>query len=189
MDSKDKDKLYNQYKSKLAEMVSDSDFHRFLPDVDGKIIKYADLEQYPTMDVLMPNQDDYRIILTETKKNSGHWCCLLKYKNCYEWFDSYGLRPEGEMSFIPTAMKEMLGETKHQLSRLFNTLPEDALGIYNKKKLQVLKDGINTCGRFTICRLQMAMFGYDLDEFLNFLKRQKTDTGKPYDVLMVDWIQ
>jgi hypothetical protein len=184
----EKDKLFNDYKAKLEQMISDTDFQRFLPDAHDKVIKYSDLANFETMDHLLPNKDDYRIILTETKKNSGHWCCLLKYGDTYEWYDSYGVCPEGELRFIPSAMKSLLGETTHELSRLFNTVPEDKYCIYNKKKLQVLKDGINTCGKWCICRLQMAMFGYDLPDFLEFVKRQKDKFGKPYDILVCDWI-
>jgi hypothetical protein len=183
-----KQQVFDGYKAKLEQMVSDSDFHRYLPDADGKIMKYVDLAKYNTMDELLPYNDDYRIILTETKKNSGHWCCLVKYGNVIEWWDSYGVRPEGEMAFIPQAIKQMLGETRHELNRLFDTVPEDKSCIYNKKKVQELKDGINTCGKWCICRVQMAMFGYNLPNFLDFLKRQKEETGKPYDILVSEWI-
>ena len=71
-------------------MLSDTDFERYFGSgVKQKIIKYSDLAHYPTMQDLLPEEKDYRIVLTENKPNSGHWCALLRNGNNYEWWDSY----------------------------------------------------------------------------------------------------
>jgi hypothetical protein len=34
----------------------------------------------------------------------------------------------------------------------------------------------------------MMRFGYTLPEFIEKLKKKKSETGKPYDILISDWI-
>ncbi|NDD59382.1 MAG: hypothetical protein EBZ47_09125, partial [Chlamydiae bacterium] len=84
-----------------------------------KILKYSELANYGNLDELLPDPKDYKVILTESKRNQGHWCCLLKYptkEGCvYEWFDSYSGMPDSELKFIPASVRRMLGESKHHL--------------------------------------------------------------------------
>lgn len=187
---KEKNKLIEHYQKSLRTMINDKDFTRYFGvDVENKILKYSQLANYQTINELLPEDKDFRIILTESKSNEGHWCCILKYNNVIEWFDSYGCRPDGELSFISKTMKLLLGENKHYLSRLLNTKLSNQNVIYNKTRFQVLDDGINTCGKWTILRILMMKFGYNLNEFVDFMKRQQEETGKPYDILVCDWIK
>ena len=61
---------------------------------DLKIVMYPDLAGYSSIEELLPNPNDYCIILiveSETKFNiSGHWTALLKYDGIYEYCDPYG---------------------------------------------------------------------------------------------------
>ena len=57
--------------------------------------------------------------------------------------------------------------------------------IYNKKKLQVLKDGINTCGRWVILRIMMFKTGYDLESFINFIDKYCINNDIPSDIAVV----
>ena len=54
-----------------------------------KIIKYADLDNYDDIYMLLPNRMDFCFILTESKLNSGHWTLLIRDDNIIEYFDSY----------------------------------------------------------------------------------------------------
>lgn len=184
-----KQKLMSHYQKCLSTMITDLDFKRYF-GVDTQVLKYSDLADYLNINQLLPKETDFKIILTESKPNEGHWCVLLKYNGgrTIEWFDSYGVRPDGELSFIPNAIKKMLGEDKHYLSKLIKTMDQDQHFVYNKTKFQKLQDGINTCGRWVICRTLMMQFGFNLEEFTNFIERQKRETDKPYDILLCDWI-
>ena len=188
-----KDSLLNSYKKQLAYMVSDDDFQMMLgPSANHKIIKYSELNNYNSLDQLLPEQRDYRIILTETKPNSGHWCLLSKYPSkggvVYEWFDSYGMRPDGELSFISSVMKRVLGEDKHILSKLMDDVKKGGgRDTYNKKKLQILADNISTCGRWCMLRAKMMEMGYSLDDFVDFIVKSKETYNVPFDILAVDF--
>lgn len=183
---KEKQILLNKYRQKLATMVSDLDFKRAFGD-GVKVLKYSELSNYHNINDLLPNAKDYVFILIETKKNSGHWTCLLKYDDVYEWFDSYGIRPDGELNFISKAIKELLGENHHELTRLIKTIPKGSKMIYNKRKLQKLAEGINTCGRWCILRASMLNIGFDLKEFVDFIERNAYMREKPSDILVCDF--
>jgi hypothetical protein len=180
-------KEIKEYQRKMSYMISDSDFVKFLgEDVKNKILKYSYLALYHRINELLPESIDYRIILTENQLNQGHWCCLLKYNNILEWFDGYNGKPDSELKYISPQMKAQLNEKTHYLTRLLKTkLPNQKI-IYNKKKLQTLKDGINTCGRWTIARLIFFKRGYNLNDFLEYLDKIAVQTGKPYDIIVCD---
>ena len=72
------EKKYKDTKEKLAKMISDEDFNRYFADAPQKLLKYSDLANIHNIDELLPEEQDYRIILTESQRNSGHWCCILK---------------------------------------------------------------------------------------------------------------
>ena len=72
--------------------------------------------------------------------------------------------------------------------KLIKTIPKGSSFEYNKKKFQKLKDGINTCGRWVIAYLILFHVNYTLEEFQEFFKDNKDQSGKPYDILVVDWI-
>ena len=170
-------------------MLSDTDFERYFGSgVKQKIIKYSDLAHYPTMQDLLPEEKDYRIVLTENKPNCGHWCALLRNGNTYEWWDSYGIMPDGELRFIPTKINQMLGQSRKNLSRLIQTIPKGSKFVYNKKRCQELNDNICTCGRWVVCRMQTEQCGYKLKDFQNLISKKSNELKKPPDILVCDWI-
>lgn len=179
---------YNKMKNKLATMVSDEDFNKYFIDAPQKLLKYSQLENINDINELLPEEKDYRIILTENQKNSGHWCCITRDKNIYTWFDSYGEKPDGELKYISAIMNKILGQDKKHLSRILKTIREPNQIFYNETKYQKLRDGINTCGRWCICFLLLHHMGYNLEEFKNFIKlNSKKYNNMPYDILICEF--
>jgi len=179
--------------SKLSMMITSEDIDRYLDAGSSKILKYAELDQFRTMEELLPKEVDYRIILIEQNPNSGHWCCILRYGKTIEWFDSYGLKPDGELNFISKIKNKLLGQDVKHLTFLFNDAVQREWNcIYNKKKLQKLKNGINTCGRWCLLRITMlTQFYFDLDEFLEFIEKNFKGgaLSKSKDQMISDWIK
>lgn len=182
-----KEEAYKKMKTKLATMISDADFNRFFTDAPQKLLKYSELENINDINELLPEEQDYRIILTESQKNSGHWCCITRKNNVYTWFDSYGEKPDGELKYISTMMNKILGQDKKHLSRILKTIKQPNEILYNETKYQVLRDGINTCGRWCICFLLLHHMGYDLKEFKNFIKLNAKKYNMPYDILICNF--
>ena len=185
-----KERQMAHYKKMLETMIDDTDISRWLGgDAREKIIKYSELKNYKTINDLIPEDKGYRIILTESKPNVGHWCCILKYKDILEWFDSYGVKMDGEFRYIPNVVRKMLGQDGNVLTKLLTqTKRPDQKVYYNKRRLQSGDDGINTCGRWCIARILAMMVGYELDDFITKVDDKVEETGKPPDILACDWI-
>jgi len=185
------DKQQKPTKEELAKMITGEFIDRYLHEGSTKIIKYSELSRYETIEDLLPKDTDFRIILIEQNYNSGHWACILRYGKTIEWFDSYGIKPDGELKFISTIKKKLLGEDHKYLTGLLNEA--DSRGwnvIYNKKKLQKLKDGINTCGRWVLLRITMMKdMMFDLPDFLAFVEKNFEGGDLTKDEMIVRWVK
>ena len=190
MSKKSKDALIKKYETELATMMSDADIHRHLGA--GKVLKYSELAEYRDINDLLPNDKDFKVILTEQQVNQGHWCCLLKYGkngNIIEWFDPYGVKPDGQFRYINTISKHLLGQGGNPLTKLLKNKQPNQNVYYNKRRFQVIDDNINTCGRWCIARILAMLVGYELDDFINKVDDKCEETGKPPDILVCDWIK
>jgi hypothetical protein len=66
-----------------------------------RIVKYAGLDNYDNIYMLLPNRMDFCFILTESELNSGHWTILIRDDDVFEYFDSYGTSPKNILEYIP----------------------------------------------------------------------------------------
>ena len=166
-----KQKLQQQIK----EEITDSDLTRYFGKRDFKnILKYSDLANYNSIQQLLPRNKSWKIILIEHEYNSGHWTLLLRYNNTIEWFNSYGSFPSEELDYISQYKNAQLDQqVKHLNILLTQALPKFNI-IYNKRKLQQLENGINTCGKWVILRIiMMEKYNMDLAQFLQFVDKLK----------------
>ena len=182
---------YKKYVKQLSKMVASNEFQKMLgPEVNNKIMKYSDLEGVKNLNDIMTEPKDYRIILIETQRNTGHWTAILKYNDKYfEWFDSYGLKPDAEFEFISPEMQEILDERQHILTILLNkVLLKGGKWIYNNVKFQKQAENVNSCGRWVTTRLYFFMkLNYNLKQFQDFFINWKKRTNLPFDVLVVEF--
>jgi hypothetical protein len=184
-----KQRAIEYYRKLLDQMMSDADFKRYFGDKPNLIMKYSELNNYTDIDDIIPEQKGFRIFLTEQRPNVGHWTVLLKYGDIWEWFDSYGVKPDGEFKYIPTVIRNALGQGGNRLSKLLKTKYPNSKIYYNKKKFQENNEGVNTCGRWVIARILAHQVGYELDDFITKVEEKCEETGKPPDILVCDWIQ
>lgn len=182
-----KKQMIDHYNNELGRMFSDGDIDRWVGK--GHIIKYSDLADYNTINDLLPNDKDFKIILIESSVNQGHWVCVMKYGDIIEYFNSYGSKPEYDFKFIPTMIRHLLGQGGNLLTKLLRTKNKGQKIYYNKKKLQKINNNVNTCGRWVVARVLAMKVGYELDDFINKVEEKCEATGKPSDVLVVDWIK
>jgi len=153
-------------KTILSYSFSNQDIKNYLGN-DTKIFEYKDLNNYNSIDEILPNEKDFCIILIETKQRSGHWTALMKYSGLLEWFDSYGLDVDEELNFISNIMRRTLGETKKQLSKLIDSSPYEC--IYNHVQLQTHKSFDDTCGRWVCSRILHFKKGLTLKQYIDYL--------------------
>ena len=77
----------------IHKALSDEDIGTIL-GTDTKIIRYSELRHIDDLDELLTKDIDYCIILYEDIPDRGHWTALSKYNGIYEYFDSYGKKPD-----------------------------------------------------------------------------------------------
>ena len=131
---------------------------------DTRILKYSELKGYDTIAELLPNINDFVILLLEDRPSSGHWTCLCKLSGGYYYMNSYGQKWDTDMSVIPMCIKKILGEDKREISRLLDGHPCG----YNKIKLQGASSQV--CGRWVVLFLTMTTkMGYSPAEFFEFI--------------------
>jgi len=137
-----------------------------------KIIKYADLDNYNDIYMLLPNRMDFCFILTESEINSGHWTLLIRDDNNFEYFDSYGVSPKNILDYIPNYMNKKLGNNySEDLGMIINSIKSTDKFTYNKTKFQKDAPNINTCGRWCISRLSLFLSDdLNLNEFNKLIK-------------------
>ena len=137
-----------------------------------KIVRYADLDNYNDIYMLLPNRMDFCFILTESEKNSGHWTLLIRDDNNFEYFDSYGTSPKNILDYIPTFMNKRLGNNYNEdIGMMIKSIKKTDKFIYNKIKFQKKQEGINTCGRWVIARLSLFLSDdLDLKDFTKLIK-------------------
>ena len=174
-------------KKKLAYSLSDSDLKSVLGQ-DLRIIKYADLDQYKSLNELLPENNSYVVILIESEHNSGHWVTISFRDNVFTMFDSYGCDLRTELDFISRAKNYILGNTKKELTDLIKNTEDCCEVLFNKERLQSKNSEIATCGRFVACYLSFFNMGYDLQGFLDFINKRCEDTGLPADIIVCQLI-
>jgi len=158
----------------MNKPLSNQQISKALNIPEDDIILYKKLHQCDTIDDLFKD-DLFKIILFETKAGFGHWVSLLKDKDKYIFFDSYGLAPDAELRFVLPLNRLLLGEDHRELTRLLRGKKV----IYNKVKFQGKES--STCGRYQVAWFDYFKMGYSLPEFQRFMKKHKT---KSYDNLI-----
>ncbi len=172
-------------KERLSAYITNDDLVRYFGnDINNQILKYSELSQFKHIEEILPHDKSYKIILIEEKLNSGHWVLIMRYGEHIEFFNSYGLKPSAELDFLSCLRNCFLGQNTKHLNILLDKARSRFKIIYNKKKFQKVKNGINTCGRWIILRIiMMCFFGMDLYSFIHFMEKLKKQYKLPFDVL------
>ena len=86
--------------------LSDKDIMRLIKG-KANLLTYTELQKYNNIDQVLGPYSAL-VLLYETSKNFGHWVCVFKVnENTIEHFDSYGLKPDDELKFIPEYFREV----------------------------------------------------------------------------------
>jgi hypothetical protein len=152
----------------FKKAFSDSDMRRICKD-QVNVITYRELREYKRIDDAL---GDYgaMILLYETKPLYGHWTAVHKVDGkTIEFFDSYGIKPDGQIKEVHPRFRKELGYDRPYLTEL--CMQDGYHIIYNDIKLQKLKDDMSTCGRW--CGLRIACRQIPLDAFVKLFLNQK----------------
>lgn len=133
------------------------------------VIEYSELSGVASLDSILVN--NCCLILYENEPGQGHWTCIIKRGNTYDFFDPYGYSVDSEFRYIPVEMQRQLHEVRGRLKKLLgNNFVE------NTHQYQGLADGINTCGRWT--GLRCLFSDYSEDDFYKLIQANKVNDKK-----------
>lgn len=119
---------------------------------------YDDLQKFKSIEELMEPGAVVILLQIETKSAPlvGHFILLLDHKTHYEHFDSYGLLMDEELKLT----------NEHHLTNIFGKSRKKIVD--NTTRLQMMREDVNTCGRWVVARLLLR--DLELDEFLGVIK-------------------
>lgn len=119
---------------------------------------YDDLQHFQSIQELMSLGAACILLQIETPRapSVGHFILMLDHGNHYEHFDSYGLSMDEELRIT---------DEKH-LTRIFKDTRKPILD--NSKRLQTIRQDVNTCGRWVVARLLLRHL--ELDVFLKLIE-------------------
>lgn len=140
------------------------------------LIIYDKIKDYDSIYQLLTPPNYELVILYNTGRNYGHWCCLYKANNGnIIFFDSYGKEIDEQ---LPYMKKYYTKSGKHLfplLTNLLLKLPESVKIEYHDKVLQGKTSA--TCGRWVGFRLKTKN-KLSVDEFENMFTTNTTKNDK-----------
>lgn len=152
----------------MEKPLSNHDIMRAL-DYQTNIITYENLMNVKNIDEILKNNT---CVIFYEGKDIGHWVCVFKTKNGYEYFDSYGNIPDHNLKKKDNYFRKKIPHLTWLLYRTGKPIE------YNNYKLQEYNKNINTCGRWVIARLLLKKM--PLKKFVKLFR-----TGNiPSDILV-----
>ena len=146
----------------------------------ANLISYTTIHKYKNLDQLLGKYGAC-IILYETKKNYGHWCCIFKLDDdTIEFFDPYSLMPDYQFEFIDNEYRLKSNQNYPYLTKLMVDSPYNLT--YNHYPFQQYKKGINTCGRW--CATRLLFRNLSLDDFIKLFGKNRKYSRDFYVTLL-----
>jgi hypothetical protein len=149
-----------------------------------RILKYSELKNYETINDLLPNINDFVILLLEDSQNHGHWTCLMKYDNDkYYYFNSYGKKYDTDLSVVPMCIRRILGQENKEIARLL----DGKTCSWNKNAFQ--NERSQVCGRYCILAVSMiTKMGFSPPDFERFLLEKSKLANKSVDSMIAGFV-
>ena len=170
----------------IEEPMDDGDIRSYFPN--AKVLRYADLADYDSIQELLPTSKSYAFLLYQHRPNDGHFTCLMRYDKTIEFFCSYGSKIDGPLKWTSLPERKVLGEGSPWLSMLLKRAPQFK-AIHNPVCFQSKKDGTATCGAYCVMRVnQLVNHNQDLHEFIDYMEELKKDTGLSYDEIVANFV-
>jgi len=120
------------------------------------------------------------------KKIEGHWTCITRLFDLFEFFDSYGIQFDSEQKWLSW-------KTRLQVNKAITYLPNLLKGEkyeYNKVKYQDDNPNIEKCGEhvchFLHCFMHLDM---DLEKYKEYMDMLRKEMNQPYDYIVASYVK
>ena len=141
----------------------------------GDIIPYANLSLYNNIKDLLPSPYSFKIILLQETRGKGHWVVLIRQKDKYYYFNSYGGKYDIDLNAISRLARKILGQDEPKIQQL---LGGSSMG-YNHIEFQGNES--DTCGRYCVWIVKKCIYEkIPFDKALQILKRDGKPTPDAY---------
>ena len=158
--------------NRLSYLVSNFDIEAKFKGQHIKVMTYPHLKDYHSVEELLPEDKSVCFMLIKTSLNVGHWTVICRDYNKVYYFDSYGVKPDGELKHINQHLRYELGEDHRFLTDLLDTSRYNVK--YNDFQFQSYHENINTCGKWCTVFAKSVMEGVSLKAFVAGIKSLKT---------------
>ena len=161
------------YHKLIYTPLTDSDIRHELGE-SCKIIKYEELDDYESIQQLLPKKSDYVILLFEQKLNVGHWVCIVRKNDDIYYFDPLGNRPDRSLEWLSYYLNKSLGQEIPFLSHLFNKSIKTFKIYFNEYPFQSENNNISTCGRWCVLFVMYMVHhkSNDIKTFYQYIQKQ-----------------
>lgn len=130
--------------------LSNEDIQKILK-TPTRIFTYPELNDITHIDSIFDDMGRCIMLYPTESQYSGHWVAMLKKGNTIEYFDPYGLPPEGPKRWLTDSENAALGQGRNRLTQLMRD--SGCKVIYNTVPYQKEDSDISTCGRWSVARL------------------------------------
>lgn len=173
----------------MAKELTDADLRRLCPGCP--IIEYSKLKETPLEGVVGPGGGGLILFVEQSSGNTitGHWLAAVHTGgDTIEFFDPYGARRGGDPwfldhTFVPSASLRALSESTPVVSAWAQQ--NGVKPVFNPTRFQVMKEGINTCGRHCAVRLQNSHF--DNTTYTRYIRHYCDANNCNPDELVTAW--
>jgi hypothetical protein len=183
--SKGGEKVDETIQAKLEEIVTipmdGGDIAHYYPKV--RIIKYNDLDNYTSIEEILPSDDTYFILLYLDSPSTGHWVAMTRNKNLITFFDSYGGKIDSQLKWVDMGERIRLDTDKPCLTRLLKAgnVPYN----YSPYDYQSNNPDIATCGSHCLNFITMTLDkGLNVKDYKLHMDRIRERTGLDYDEIV-----
>ena len=163
----------------ISKALSNFDILRGLHNMVN-VVTYENLMHCQNIDDVLKN--NCVVIFYESRTGMGHWVCVFKNDNGYEFFDSYGKKPDESVNFNDDYIRNEKGITYPHLTYLLYKTKKPI--VYNEVQLQKYGHGINTCGRWVMSRLALNVLPQE--EFAKLFTKNGIPPDKLVSILTKD---
>jgi hypothetical protein len=167
----------------IEKPMNDSEIKHYLPNTP--LITYPELGNYNSLEELLPENKSYVIILYQDSPNKGHWVCVLRYDDKFEYFDSYGNKIDDPLNWVPLGIRKELDQMTPYLSNML----KGKKYVWNNKKFQEENPEVATCGRHCVFRiLNNEENNLNLKEYIKVMEEIKKNTKLNYDEIVSEYV-
>lgn len=137
----------------ISKALSSTDILQLL-NHQTRIVLYPELYNYQSIEQLLQPYGSFVLLILTKGPAYGHWVCVLDRPDGIEFFDPYGIIPDREFEWLTARKRRELHQPTNRLSLLLYRSQKQGTPInYNDTRLQRMKEGISTCGRWCVMRI------------------------------------